>query len=132
MEILKIRTRERKIGDLGEKLARRHLKRKGYKILEKNFVAEGCEIDIIAKLGDTIAFVEVKARSFKNGDSLSPASAVIPEKQRKIIKAAKCYAAFRARGNVLRLDVIEVIIEGRRQKEINHIKNAFNYNTSRG
>lgn len=132
MEILKVKTNERKIGNLGEKLARRYLKRRGYKILKKNFVAEGCEIDIIAKRGETVAFVEVKARSFKEGEALSPAAAVTPEKQRKIIKAAKCYAAFNARDAVLRLDVVEVIIVGKRAKEINHIENAFNANTARG
>ena len=132
MKILEVKTEERRIGDLGEKFAGKYLKKHGYKILEKNFVAEGNEIDIIAKKGDTVAFVEVKARSFKEGEVLSPASAVTPEKQRKIIKCAKYYAAYHARGKILRLDIIEVIIDGKRAKEINHIQNAFNYNTSRG
>ena len=132
MEILKVKTEKRRVGNLGEKLACRRLKKEGYKILKKNYVAEGNEIDIIARRGEVVAFVEVKTRSYKDGESLSPASAVTPEKQRKIIKAAKCYAAFFARENILRLDVIEVILEGRRAKEINHIENAFNYNTSRG
>ena len=132
MEILKVKTEKRKLGNLGEKLARRQLKKEGYKILKKNYVAEGAEIDIIAKKRDTVVFVEVKTRSFKEGAVSSPASAVTPEKQRKIIKAAKSYAAFCARDCILRLDVIEVIIDGKRKKEINHIENAFNYNTSRG
>ena len=132
MEILKVKTEKRRIGDLGEKLARRYLKKEGYKILEKNFVSDNNEIDIIAKRRDTVIFVEVKTRNFKEGVSLSPSAAVTPEKQRKIIKAAKYYAAFFARESTLRLDVIEVILDGRRKKEINHIENAFNYNTSRG
>ncbi len=132
MEILKVKTEKRKIGNLGEKLAAKLLKKEGYKILKRNYVAEGCEIDIIARRSDTVVFVEVKTRSYKEGEALSPASAVTPEKQRKIIKAAKCYAAFNAKGNPLRLDVIEVILDGRRAKEINHIENAFNYNTARG
>ena len=132
MEILKLKTEERRIGDLGEKLARKYLKKRGYKILEKNYVATGNEIDIIAKKNDTVVFVEVKARSYKENDTLSPASAVTPEKQRKIIKCAKYYAAYNARDKILRLDVIEVIVDGKRAKEINHIENAFNYNTSRG
>ncbi len=132
MEILKVKTEKRKIGDLGEKLGAKLLKKEGYKILERNYVAEGCEIDIIAKREDTVVFVEVKTRSYKEGEILSPASAVTPEKQRKIIKAAKSYAAFCARDKALRLDVIEVILDGKRAKEINHIENAFNYNTLRG
>ena len=132
MEILKLKTEKRRIGNLGEKLASRLLKKEGYKILKRNYVAEGNEIDIIAKQGDTVVFVEVKTRNFKEDSELSPAAAVTPEKQRKIIKAAKCYAALFARQNTLRLDVIEVILDGGRAKEINHIENAFNYNTSRG
>ena len=132
MEILKVKTEKRKIGNLGEKIAAKFLKKSGYKILERNFVADGNEIDIIASKGELIAFVEVKSRSFKENVQLSPAAAVTPEKQRKIIKTAKYYAAYNAREKILRLDVIEVIIDGKRAKEINHIENAFNYNTSRG
>ncbi len=130
MKILKINTEKRRIGTLGEKIAAKHLKKQGYKILEKNFVAEGCEIDIIAKDGDTVVFVEVKTRSFKEDEVLSPAAAVTPDKQRKIIKAAKCYAAYNARDKALRLDVIEVILNETAANEINHIKNAFNYNSA--
>ena len=132
MEILKVKTKNREIGNLGEKIAAKYLKKQGYKILCKNYVAEGNEIDIIAKDGETVAFIEVKTRSFKDGETLSPASAVTAEKQRKIIKTAKIYAAYCARDKILRLDVIEVILEEKRAKEINHIKNAFNINTSRG
>jgi len=130
MEILKLKTEKRRIGDLGERLAARYLKKHGYKILEKNFVAEGNEIDIIASLGDVVAFVEVKTRSYKEGEALSPAAAVTPEKMRKIIKTAKCYAAYHAHGKILRLDVIEIILDGSKAKEINHIENAFNYNSA--
>ena len=130
MRILKVKTKQRAIGDLGEKIAAKYLKKHGYKILERNFVAWDAEIDIVAKHKDLLAFVEVKTRSVT--DLLpSPASAVTPEKQRKIIKAAKSYAAFCTREYILRLDVIEIIIDGKHAKEINHIENAFNYNTAR-
>ena len=130
MEVLKIKTEERRLGNLGEKLAARYLKRKGYKILERNYVNDGNEIDIIATKSGVVAFVEVKARSFKKDTELAPSSAVTPEKQRKIIKTAKYYAAYYARDKILRLDIIEVIIDGKRPKEINHIENAFNYNSA--
>ena len=130
MQILKVKTKNRRLGDLGEKFAAKYLKKQGYKILEKNFVAEGCEIDIIAKRKDIVIFVEVKARNYKENEIISPSSAVTPDKQKKIIKAAKCYAAFSARDKILRLDVIEIIFGGKKPKEINHIENAFNYNTA--
>ena len=132
MESLKIKTEKRRIGNLGEKLAAKFLKKQGYKILKRNFVAEGAEIDIIARRKDTVVFAEVKTRSAKEGENLSPASAVTPEKQRKIIKAAKYYAAYNAKDFILRLDVIEILLESKRKRTINHIENAFNINTSRG
>lgn len=52
----------RKIGTAGETLAEKYLKKQGYKILQKNFVAPHGEIDIVAKDGDYIVFVEVKRR----------------------------------------------------------------------
>ncbi|OGY20967.1 MAG: hypothetical protein A2126_03015 [Candidatus Woykebacteria bacterium GWB1_45_5] len=50
------------LGRLGEKLAASLLRRKGYKILERNFQSRLGEIDIVAVDGDTLVFVEVKAR----------------------------------------------------------------------
>lgn len=49
-------------GDYGEDLACKYLKKLGYKILERNFRIRGGEIDIVAKEGDMLVFVEVKAR----------------------------------------------------------------------
>jgi len=126
MHILKVKTQNRQIGDLGESLAEKYLKSRGYKIIKKNYVYENTEIDIIASTADTVAFVEVKTRSFKENEDITPSRAVTREKQRKIIKAARHYAAFYAKDKILRLDVIEVTVDGKKQKEINHIKNAFN------
>ena len=49
MKILEVLTRSRIIGNVGERAAAVYLKRKGYKIIERNYVAENNEIDIIAK-----------------------------------------------------------------------------------
>ena len=56
MNILKILTPNRIIGNLGEKEAAKYLRHNGYKILKRNYVAGGNEIDIIAKKSDTIVF----------------------------------------------------------------------------
>lgn len=132
MKILEVKTELRKIGDLGEKLAKKHLKRNGYRILEENYVALGNEIDIIAENKKTLAFIEVKTRSFGK-DSLvesRPAAAVTKEKQRKIIKAAKYYSMGSENKKELRFDVIEVIVDNGNQKQINHMEGAFNINTA--
>ena len=89
MNILKILTEKRLKGNLGERAAAKYLKKKGYKILERNLVANGNEIDIVAfdKKRNTVVFTEVKARSIRGIGSFEsrPAASVTPEKQRKII-----------------------------------------------
>ena len=135
MKILEVLTPKRKLGNLGEQAAAEYLKKNGYTVLERNYVSLGNEIDIIAKSKDTLAFIEVKTRSASEGSRLyaRPAAAVTPEKQRKIIKTARYYAASHPMGLKLRLDVIEVYVTGGEQKSverIHHIENAFNQNTA--
>ena len=64
MEILKIKTERRLLGNFGEKAARKLLKKEGYRIVKKNYVALGHEIDLIVKNKEYLVFVEVKTRSF--------------------------------------------------------------------
>ena len=88
MNILKILTEARKTGNFGERAAARYLKKNGYRIVRKNYTAADAEIDIIARKGQMLSFVEVKARNINNvgGIESRPAASVTPEKQRKIIK----------------------------------------------
>ncbi len=136
MNILKILTPKRKLGNLGEDAACKLLKKKGFKILERNYVAFNNEIDIIAKQGDLTVFVEVKTRTLgkENPNEPRPASAVTPEKQRSIIRTAKCYISKNCIAGRFRFDVIEVFAsdDGKhiRIAEIKHLQNAFNYNSS--
>ena len=132
MKILEVMTSKRKLGNLGEEAALAHLKKNKYVILEKNYVALGNEIDIIAKNEDTLAFVEVKTRSLGNDARFEsrPSASVTPEKQRKIIKTARYYAASHPLGLRLRLDVIEVYVKDNKVERIHHIENAFNQNTA--
>lgn len=138
MNILKVLTPRRLLGNFGEKSACKFLKKSGYKILERNFIAFNKEIDIIAKnkREDVTVFVEVKTRSstYSNPNEPRPASAVTPKKQRDIIKAAKCYIAFQRLEGRVRFDVIEVIADAKGKKKkisyIKHLENAFNYNSA--
>ena len=139
MKILEILTEKRKIGNIGEKAAARYLKKKGYKILERNFVADNHEIDIIAKKKNLIAYVEVKTRTVgkENPKESRPASSVTPKKQQGIIAAARYYYGFNKYklGPMLqRLDIIEVYMvndeKKAKVKEIIHMENAFNLNTA--
>lgn len=77
------------VGGFGEALCCDYLKEKGYQILFCNYSCAWGEIDVIAKKGTYIAFVEVKTRS--ENSMVSPVEAVTPSKRRKIIKTATCY-----------------------------------------
>ena len=135
MKILEILTPRRILGNFGERAAAKYLRKQKYKIIDKNFVAENAEIDIIAKDGETTVFVEVKTRSFSEPTPTTyrPASAVTHEKQRKIIECARAYLARYGTGRV-RFDVVEVYTEGKaphfKIKEIKHIIAAFDKSTA--
>ena len=125
-------------GNFGEGEAARLLKKKGYKILAKNHVEGDGEIDIIAADSEFTVFVEVKTRKYGVDNPVEPraASSVTPEKQRRIIKAAKTYLAYNPTDKKVRFDVIEVYYDTdgakRRVREINHLEGAFDLNTAKG
>ena len=76
-------------GKRGEDIAVAYLKNRGYRIIERNYKCLFGEIDIVAKDGDTVVFVEVKSRkSEKFGD---PQGAVGREKQKKISRISLKY-----------------------------------------
>ena len=110
-------------GRKSESLAVKHLKRKGYKILEQNFRTKMGEIDIIAKDKGVIVFVEVKARrSDRFGD---PKWAVTFKKQKKISMAALQYLKATEQSNAsARFDVVS-IDSSKDKPAIEVVKNAF-------
>ncbi len=105
-------------GRKGEKIAQHYLKLRLYKILETNYRRKTGEIDIIAKRGKYIIFIEVKYR--KNADKGLPREAVTPFKQRQIKRTAEMYIVENNVKCDLRFDVIEIM-----GKKVEHIKNAF-------
>ena len=133
MKILELITPKIEIGNIGENAAVKLLKRSGYKILERNFVALGHEIDIIAQDREHTVFCEVKTRTIgrESAKEPRPASAVTKEKQRKIISTAKFYNAHKNLNRRLRFDVIEILLdENKKVKEQNHLIGAFDYDTA--
>src|ERR1700689_2066212 len=76
------------LGQRGENVAARHLRDLGYKIIERNFRCEVGEVDIIARDGKTLVFVEVKTRTY---DDPQPEDQVNLEKQHQLTKVAKLY-----------------------------------------
>jgi putative endonuclease len=76
-------------GDATEERACRHLDRSGFTIVERNYRTKGGEIDIVARKGDVLVFVEV--RSLEVPDFGTPEESVTPAKRRRIVVAARQY-----------------------------------------
>jgi len=114
--------RRKRAGNYGEATAKGYLTAKGYEILETQYRREGGEIDIVAKDGGYLVFVEVKyRRQTRYG---SPAAAVTAAKQKALTTAAWFYLSENNLADAdCRFDIIEIF--GKEQLEINHIQNAF-------
>lgn len=98
-------------GDLAEDRAAAFLSSIGFHILARNFAIRGAEVDIIAKEGDTIAFMEVKSR--KSARFAAPRESVTPAKRRRICRAALCFLKERGLSDApVRFDIVEVLPEG--------------------
>ena len=105
-------------GKKAEELAAAFLQAKGLTIIEKNFLAKVGEIDIVAKDGDEMVFVEVRARASR--DFGGAAASVGGAKRRKLIKAAQLWLQARGWDGACRFDVVAVDA-GR----LEHIPSAF-------
>lgn len=113
------------VGDAGELYTVRYLKKKGYKILERNFSCKTGEMDIIAADREYILFVEVKTRRV---DSVTlPSDAVDYVKQKKLLKTASFYLQSHKSALQPRFDVAEVYIypDGCKLEHIHYIAHAF-------
>jgi len=76
-------------GDAAEERACRHLERSGFTVAERNFRTRGGEIDIVARKGDLLVFVEVRSREVPGFGT--PEESVTPAKRRRIVAAARRY-----------------------------------------
>jgi putative endonuclease len=95
------------LGKLGEDLACRELERRGYAILARRYRTRSGELDIIARDGRTIVFVEVKTR--ETSAFGLPAEAITSLKQRRMVRLATQYLAVNRLGDCpCRFDVVSV------------------------
>jgi len=116
----------RSTGLTGEEAAARFLTRSGYEILDKNVRTRAGEIDLVAREGKTLVFVEVKTRrDVAEGDP--PQAGVNTRKQNRLGKLASGYLKLkRIRQTPCRFDVVAVIFNDEGAvKAIRHIPNAF-------
>ena len=114
-------------GRRGEDLAAAHLERAGYVLLERNYRCLFGEIDIIARDGDTLCFIEVKSR--RSGRYGDPQLAVTPRKQARMIRAALQYLGSHGLADPpARFDVAAVRLSPEGPETVELIRNAFELN----
>lgn len=110
-------------GDLGELFVVKKLEKEGFFILARNYRKQYGEIDIIAKKGSELIFVEVKLRS---NHLIDLGELVPPKKQFRIISVAKDFLSSHTDRNVIgRFDVALVTIDAQNRFHCDYIANAF-------
>jgi len=109
----------REEGKNKEEMAERYLKKRGYKVVERNYQKKVGEIDLIVKKDRTLVFVEV--RSLKKGH-IDPIETINAKKREKIIKTARLFLMEHEEfeGYDVRFDVVGIL-----GNKINHVENAF-------
>jgi putative endonuclease len=109
---------------VGESLACQHLESRGLQVLTRNFRCRSGEVDVVARDGDTTVFVEVKERA---GSTHGEAwEAVTAGKRRRIVRAARIYAASRGLSeSPLRFDVVAIDWTDEGRPRIRHEAAAF-------
>jgi putative endonuclease len=111
------------LGPRGENAAAKFLRELGYTIITRNFMTELGEIDIIARDGKTLVFVEVKTRS---EDAPSPEDQINEHKQHQLTKVGKLYLSrYGSPQPPARFDVVAIVWPPGRQPQIRHHKHAF-------
>lgn len=113
------------LGKFGEQEAVEYLRKQKYKILEQNFRSKSGEIDIVARDGDFLVFIEVKTRWSKEYGL--PEEAVTPTKIRSIIKTGQYYKILHpGTPDLMRIDVVAIELDSsRRFRELRHLKNVI-------
>lgn len=111
------------VGRHGEDLAHRYLQKAGFQVIARNYKpGDDAEVDIVARLGELLVFVEVKTRMSEQ--YFAPESAVDEEKERHIMRAAH---AFATRAGIewdkVRFDILSVILAD--TPRITHFAGAY-------
>lgn len=118
------------LGKIGEDIATEYLIEKGYAIIERNYnLHRGCEIDIIARKGTSIHYVEVKTRRFQTDVDIEPQVAITYKKLININRARISFERANRIWNVpYQIDSIAVIYKDSETYEVNMYEDISAYN----
>jgi putative endonuclease len=115
-------------GELGERIAERWLRRRGWRVVNRRFRNGRRDIDLVVEREGTVAFVEVKAR--KGADFGDPVESVNWRKQRELTRSAQVWIDRHGRPHdSYRFDVVGVLLNGDRVL-VRHVPSAFRINSS--
>ena len=109
----------RALGAIAEARAAELLQRKGYRVVDRNWTCRGGEIDLVCTDGDTLVFVEVRARAdARHG---TPLETIIDRKRRRLVRAAAIYLHVKGCADrACRFDAVAITGEA-----IEHVEDAF-------
>lgn len=110
------------LGKKGEQLAVDFLLKNGYAIIERNYRFDKAEVDIIAKIQNTLAIIEVKTRS--STDFGNPQDFVKPKQIQRLVKAVDEYVKINNLDLEVRFDIIAIVKENNNY-DLEHLENAF-------
>jgi putative endonuclease len=113
----------RGLGRHGEELAAQHLAAKGYEIVSRNWRCAAGELDLVARDGDGLAFIEVRTR---RGRALgTPEESITPAKQARLIDLAEAYVQEHDWAGAYRIDVVAIELDRQgRLLRLDHYENA--------
>ena len=118
-----MQTHKQILGREGERIAESYLRKKGYRVVERNYRSPVGELDLILLDRRVVVFVEVKTRSDDRFGA--PLESVGPRKQKKMIKTALFFLArHRLYHRDARFDVVGISYQGG-EPMVEHIQNAF-------
>jgi putative endonuclease len=103
---LRLRTAKQITGQLGEDAALAYLQQHGLRLIERNFLCKGGELDLIMQDGEVLVFVEVRKRADRNHGGA--AASITPAKQKRLITAAQHYLQRYRMPPACRFDVIAI------------------------
>ena len=109
-------------GKLGEDIAEKFLREKGYQIITRNFKTKYSEMDLIAKKDNSLIFVEVKTRV--GNDFGSPEEAINKRKRRRLKRAAQAFTAFHHWEGPFRIDAVCIVLD--KEGEIHRLRHYQN------
>ena len=116
------------LGRRGETIAAEHLQAAGWRVLERNARTRYGEIDLVAREGSCLVFVEVKTlRADRGSGPLSPLESIGPRKQLQVRRLARAWLAetsSRQRYSEIRFDAIGVLL-GAGVERVEHLRDAF-------